>query len=64
MYKWKGKLEDTRESVMIIKTVDENFDKVKEEIKKLHSYELPAIIKINAEASDEFTKWASDGCKN
>ena len=63
IYEWKGKLEDTNESTMIVKTTEENYYKVEQEIKKMHSYELPAIIKIKASASDEFTKWVNGCCK-
>ena len=30
---------------------------VEKEIKKLHSYDLPAIIKINAKSNNEFKDW-------
>ena len=60
MYRWKGKLVDGEEVILLLKTAEQNFDKIKEEIKKIHSYELPAIIKLSAEATEEFNKWACD----
>jgi periplasmic divalent cation tolerance protein len=43
-YKWKGKIENEEEVLMIAKTVDENVKKTIQRIKQLHSYELPDII--------------------
>lgn len=44
IYKWKGKIENEEEVLMIAKTVDENVKKTIQRIKQLHSYELPDII--------------------
>lgn len=57
IYCWKNKLCNEKEAIIIAKT-----NKAKEAeklIKKLHSYEIPAIIKINAKANKEFEKWVN-----
>jgi periplasmic divalent cation tolerance protein len=46
IYKWKGKIENDEECVLIAKTVDKNIKKTITRIKSLHSYELPDIIVI------------------
>jgi len=43
-YRWKGKIENEKEIVIIAKTVDKNVKKTLQRIKKLHPYELPDII--------------------
>ena len=43
-YRWKGKIENDKEIVLIAKTVDKNVKKTIQRIKKLHSYDLPDII--------------------
>ncbi len=43
-YKWKGKIENDREIVLICKTVDKNVKKTIQRIKDLHKYDLPDII--------------------
>jgi periplasmic divalent cation tolerance protein len=45
-YRWKGKIENDEECVLIAKTVDKNVKKVITRIHKLHPYELPDIIVI------------------
>jgi len=44
IYRWKGKIEEDNELVLIAKTVDDNIKKTISRIKELHSYELPDII--------------------
>lgn len=46
IYRWKGKIEEEKEFIIIAKTVDENILKAINRIKKLHNYELPDIITI------------------
>lgn len=43
VYTWKGKIERSREYRVLLKTVAERYDDVEHAIRKLHSYELPAI---------------------
>lgn len=57
MYWWNGKIEETKEIVLIAKTAKENYNKVKAEVKKIHPYKIPCIIKIDVEANDEFEGW-------
>jgi periplasmic divalent cation tolerance protein len=52
---WKGKIENSEEVVTLLKTRKENWEKVKSEIKKIHPYETPCIMKLNVEAN-EITK--------
>jgi len=56
-YWWKGKIENTKEVVLVVKTRKENFNKVKNEIKKVHPYSLPCIIKFGVEANKEYEDW-------
>jgi periplasmic divalent cation tolerance protein len=44
IYRWKGKIEEDNELVLIAKTIDTNVKKTIQRIKELHTYELPDII--------------------
>ncbi|CRK86000.1 Putative divalent-cation tolerance protein CutA [Candidatus Providencia siddallii] len=46
IYLWKDRIEETKETLLLIKTINENQSNVFEEIKKNHSYEIPEIISI------------------
>lgn len=43
-YRWKGKIENEEECVLIAKTTNNNVKKTIQRIKQLHKYELPDII--------------------
>jgi periplasmic divalent cation tolerance protein len=58
-YDWKGKIENSKEIVAIFKTAEKNWEKVKKEIKKIHPYEIPCILKIKVEANREYENWVS-----
>jgi len=46
LYNWQGKLQDTHESILLMKTSEDRFEKVKEQVKAIHSYDTPCILKI------------------
>ena len=62
-YWWKGKIENAKEYIALAKTIPENFEKIKQEIKKIHPYECPEILKIEAEANEEYENWIKMECE-
>lgn len=56
-YFWNNKVNNSKEVVSLLKTKKENWLKVKKEIKKLHKYDTPCIIKIDVKANKEFENW-------
>lgn len=63
MYRWKGKILNEAENVVIAKTNEKNFDKVVSEVKKIHSYQIPCILRIEAIANKDYEKWADKEMK-
>ena len=57
MYWWKEEIADEQEFVVLAKTTDEMYDPVKAEVEKIHSYEVPCVIKINADANNSYLNW-------
>lgn len=57
---WKGKIEKSDETLLIMDSVSENFDRINEEIKKLHSYE---IFNLTSIIVDKTTKEVKDWIK-
>ena len=57
MYWWKGKIEEGNEVVILAKTKEGRYNKIKEEVKKMHSYDVPAIVKIPTEAEEGYQNW-------
>lgn len=56
-YWWKGKIENSKEVVSIVKTKTRNWGKVKSAVIKLHPYETPCIMKIDVRANDDYASW-------
>lgn len=56
-YWWKGKIENSKEVVTLCKTRRENWKKVRDEVKKIHPYETPCIMKLEVEANEDYAKW-------
>lgn len=63
VYPWKEEIAEDKECALILKTTEELFEKTKKEIKKLHSYEIPCIIKLNAEPNQEYHQWLIEQLK-
>jgi len=58
VYRWQGKMESSREWLLLIKTSAGHFPAVRDAIRKLHSYDLPECIAINIEdGSAEYLQW-------
>lgn len=58
MYLWEGKLCCSKEKLLIIKTTNKLFERVKAEILKLHPYECPEVISINiSKVSQQYLVW-------
>ena len=61
MYRWKGKIEDDSEVLLICKTVEGHLDKLIERVRELHSYEVPEIVAVPVVGgSDDYLKWVEE----
>jgi periplasmic divalent cation tolerance protein len=58
IYHWQGKVEESREWLLLIKTSVALFPAVCKAIRESHSYELPECIAVNiADGSLEYLQW-------
>jgi periplasmic divalent cation tolerance protein len=49
IYRWKGKVEDANEVLVLLKTRHEHFDRIRARILELHPYEVPEVLAIPVE---------------
>jgi periplasmic divalent cation tolerance protein len=64
VYEWKGKIENDREKLLIIKSVETKFGELEKFVKKNHSYECPEIIALEIKAgSKEYIEWVNSVAK-
>lgn len=52
-FRWKGKISTAEEVLLMIKTQDTLFEKLKKRVMELHSYEVPEIIALGILAGNE-----------
>ena len=58
VYRWKGRVCDDGEMLLIIKTRASQFDGVRETIQRVNTYELPEILGYRVDkASPGFAQW-------
>ena len=58
IYLWKGKLEDIRESLVIMKTRKSRVPQLRKAIEKSHPYEVPEIAEIPvASLNEKYLDW-------
>ena len=46
IYRWQGKVNEDDECIMLVKVPRDNADAVIENIKEMHSYEVPCVVMI------------------
>lgn len=60
-YRWEGRLETASEVVLIAKTTAEKLGSAIDEVKRLHSYQVPCIIALPVGAGFvPFLQWVKD----
>jgi periplasmic divalent cation tolerance protein len=60
-YRWKDKVEKTREYILMIKTTERKLAGLEREVKRLHSYEVPEFIALPIVAgSKAYLDWLNE----
>jgi len=63
-YWWKGKIEHTSETLLIVKTTKQAIAKLTRRVKELHSYATPEIISCSImEGNNDYLKWIKDSVR-
>ena len=58
IYRWKGKICEDTEYLLLIKTPEKLFEEVSSAIREYHSYELPEILALPVTAAEaNFHQW-------
>jgi len=61
VYRWEGKVEEAQEWLLVIKTTGSAYERVRDAIKELHSYQVPECICISIEdGSPDYLNWIAD----
>jgi periplasmic divalent cation tolerance protein len=61
IFRWKGKLENAEESLLVVKTRAKLFQDVVSTVKGIHSYEVPEIIAVPIiDGNPDYLKWINE----
>jgi periplasmic divalent cation tolerance protein len=61
VYRWQGKVETAAEWLLLIKTQAGSFERVRDTVKQLHSYDLPECVMLEVAAgSNEYLNWIAE----
>lgn len=64
VYRWEGKVHQSKEFLMFIKTNRDLFSQIKAEIALVHSYHTPEIICLPiVDGSPNYLQWISDAVR-
>ncbi|MDQ3289060.1 MAG: divalent-cation tolerance protein CutA [Pseudomonadota bacterium] len=58
-YRWEGRVEDSEEVLLLIKTTQDRLDALTGRVQTLHPYELPELIAVEADGGlAPYLAWA------
>lgn len=60
MYRWEGKINKEKEWISILKSSEQNWEKLQESISELHSYDTPCITRWSASANEKYSHWVNE----
>jgi periplasmic divalent cation tolerance protein len=64
IYRWKGKVQNAREFLIVIKTTQKRLAELEKEVKHWHSYDVPEFLVISvAGGSREYLEWLEESLK-
>ncbi len=61
LYRWKGKIADEAEYLMILKSTRELFPELRKEVEKQHSYSVPEVIALPIiDGAPNYLNWVAE----
>jgi periplasmic divalent cation tolerance protein len=58
IYRWQGKIWDEGEALIIVKSREALFERIRRRVKELHSYEAPEITAVKLDRGDSaYMQW-------
>jgi periplasmic divalent cation tolerance protein len=65
IYRWKGKVEEAHEFLMVLKTTSRRLTALEREVKRLHSYDVPEFIALPiTTGSNQYLRWLQESVSN
>jgi periplasmic divalent cation tolerance protein len=63
IYRWNGKIEKTKEVLVLFKTTEEKYSELETYLKEAHPYEVPEIVALPIKYGlQSYLSWIQEGC--
>lgn len=63
VYRWEGKVEEAKETLVLLKTSVDRYQALETALRELHPYDVPEIIAFPIEEGlPEYLRWVSENC--
>ncbi|MHA3770704.1 divalent-cation tolerance protein CutA [Verrucomicrobiota bacterium sgz303538] len=63
IYRWKGEIEVSAETLVLFKTVTDNYPQLETRLRELHPYEEPEIVAIRVDTGlPSYLRWVDESC--
>ena len=57
-YRWKGAIEETDECLLVIKSSRDLFDRLRLELEKAHTYDVPEVVAVSVvDGAPNYLNW-------
>jgi periplasmic divalent cation tolerance protein len=64
IYRWKGKVEEAREALLLVKSTSSRAKRLEARVKALHAYDLPELITLKiAGGSADYLRWLRESAR-
>jgi periplasmic divalent cation tolerance protein len=64
IYRWKGKVEEAREALLLVKSTSARGRRLEARIRALHSYEVPEVVTLRiASGSAPYLRWIRESVR-
>jgi periplasmic divalent cation tolerance protein len=63
VYRWQGEVEETAETVLVLKTAADRVEALRALVRACHPYELPCIAAWPVEAAADYRGWVVAGTR-
>ena len=61
IYRWKGRLEDEPEVLLVLKTVSARVEELLQRVPELHPYEIPEVLVLGVEGGHQpYLDWLAE----
>ena len=63
-YWWENAIQSTQEALLIVKTLESQFQEIEQTVRKVHPYQVPSIIMLpSVVGTDDYFNWISQEVK-